>query len=133
MLGMPVENQAVARSPQGMAIAVAEPPAKSILRHLCGSGTSSSTPFRRTRLPCLPRRRDRTIVRSARAHWSARVEREYEVGCVRLRLLEHPGHAISRNDIKARARTNDDSGCLRTRVAALRGKENVDLASNIKI
>jgi hypothetical protein len=31
------------------------------------------------------------------------------------------------------ARTNDDSGCLRIRVAALRGKEDVDLTSNIKI
>jgi hypothetical protein len=30
-------------------------------------------------------------------------------------------------------RTNDNSGCLRICVAALRGKENVDLASNIKI
>src|SRR5215472_13965813 len=34
MLGMPVENQAVARSPQGMAIAGATPPAKSISRQL---------------------------------------------------------------------------------------------------
>ena len=38
MLGMPVENQAVARSPQGMAIAGAAPPAKSISRQLCASG-----------------------------------------------------------------------------------------------
>jgi len=35
MLGMPVENQAVARSPQAMAIAGAEPPSKSTRRQLC--------------------------------------------------------------------------------------------------
>jgi len=57
----------------------------------------------------------------------------FEVGCVGQRLLEHGGHAISRNDIKPHARTDDDSGCLGLRVAALRGKEDVDLTSNIKI
>src|SRR5215469_16872730 len=71
--------------------------------------------------------------RRTRTHGSARIEREYEVDCVRQRLLEDGSHTISRNDIKPHARTNDDSGCLRIRVAALRGKEHVDLASNIKI
>ena len=62
-----------------------------------------------------------------------RIECEYKVGCVRQRLLEHRGHAIGRNDIKPDARTNDDTACLRIRVTALRGKEDVDLTSDIKI
>jgi hypothetical protein len=78
-------------------------------------------------------RRSRQGTRGAGAHWSSRIEGEYQLGCVGQRLLEHRGHAISRNDIKPHARTNDDSGCLRIRVASLRCKENVDLASNIKI
>jgi hypothetical protein len=55
------------------------------------------------------------------------------VGCVGQRVLEHRGHAISRNDIKPHARANDDSSGLRIRVMALRGKEDVDLTCNIKI
>jgi hypothetical protein len=55
------------------------------------------------------------------------------VGCVRQRLLEYSGHAISRNDIKPHARADDDSGGLRIRLAALRGKEDVNLTGNIKI
>src|SRR5215469_12742264 len=132
MLGMPVENQAVARSPQGIAIAVAEPPAKSILRHLCGSGTSSSTPFRRTRLPCLPRRRDRTIVRAVPGLMGPRASnastRWIASGNASLSTA-----AIQSVGMTSNPRTNDDSGCLRIRVAALRGKEDVDLASNIDI
>jgi hypothetical protein len=38
------------------------------------------------------------------------------VGCVGQRVLEHRGHAISRNDIKPHARANDDSSGLRIRV-----------------
>jgi hypothetical protein len=71
--------------------------------------------------------------RGARAHGSWRVERENKVGCLRQRLLEHRSQTIGRNDIKPHARTNDDSGCLRIGVAALRGKEHVDLTGNIKI
>ena len=67
------------------------------------------------------------------AFQAARIEREYKVGCVRQRLLEYRGHAIGRNDIKSHARTNDDSGCLCIRVAALCGEEDVDLTSDIKI
>ena len=102
MLGMPVENQAVARSPQGMAIAIAEPPAKSIRRQLCASGTSSITPFRRTRPLLWPSLKDfNQGPRGAWTHWPSRIERQNEVGCVGQRLLEHGGDAIGGNDIES--------------------------------
>jgi len=64
MFGMPVENQAVARSPQAIAIAAAEPPSKSTRRQLWASGTSSIIPFRRIRPPRCPSRMDSAIVRA---------------------------------------------------------------------
>jgi hypothetical protein len=79
----------------------------------------------------LQRSRHRT--RGAGAHGASRVERQYEVGCVRQRLLKHRGHAVSGNDIKPHARTNDDFRCLRVCVAALRGNEDLDLTGDIKI
>src|SRR5437660_3782718 len=113
MLGMPVENQAVARSPQGMAIAVAERPAKSIRRQLCASGTSSITPFRRTRPPRWPIRKDSAIVRAVPGLTCARASN------ARTRW-EHRGEAVGGDDIKPDARADHDSGGLRIRVPALR-------------
>jgi len=51
----------------------------------------------------------------------------------RSRLWGEVRNAAGERRIKPHARTNDDSGCPRIRVPALRGKEDVDLTSNIKI
>ena len=112
---------------QHLAIEVDMPPA------LCqGHFFNHPIPAYPAAVPAEPQRSHHRA-RGARTDGSWGIEREYEVGCVGQRLFEHSGHAIRRNDIKPHARTNDDSGCLRIRVAALRGKEDVNLTSNIKI
>jgi hypothetical protein len=88
-------------------------------------------PFRRTR-PLLSKGFDQGSC-GAGTHWSFRVERENEVGCVGQGLLEHGGDAIGGNDIEPHSRTDHDSGGLCLRVAALRGNEDVDLACDIDI
>ena len=48
----------------------------------------------------------------AGTHWSPRVERENEVGCVGQGLFEHGGDAIGGNDIEPRPRTDHDTSGL---------------------
>ena len=134
MLGMPVENHAVAISPQAMAIAVAEPPSKSTRRQLCASGTSSIIPFRRTRPPHWPSRSDSAIVRAVPGlHRSSGIECQNEVGSVGQRLLEHCGDAIGGDHIKSHTGADYDFGGLSIRVAALRGEKDFNFAGDIQI
>src|SRR5262245_60977746 len=66
-------------------------------------------------------------------HGSSRIERQYEVGCVGQRLLEHCSDAIGGDHIKPHARTDNDSGGLGIRVAVLRGEKNFYFAGDIEI
>ena len=134
MLGMPVENQAVARSPQGMAIAGAAPPGKSTSRQLCASGTSSITPFRRTRPLRWPSRNDCASVRAvpglidppasnASTRWVASGRTSLSVAAMQsvgITLKPTPGQI-----------TISSSLCFG--VAAVRRKKDVDLAGDIEI
>jgi hypothetical protein len=91
-------------------------------------------PFRRTRPMLWPSRKDSTKVLAVPGtHWSPRVERENEVGCVGQGLFEHGGDAIGGNDIEPHPRTDHDTSGLCFCVAALRGNEDVDLAGDIEI
>src|SRR5262249_60001756 len=69
----------------------------------------------------------------AGTHWSPRVERENEVGCVGQGLFEHGGDAIGGNDIEPHPRTDHDTSGLCFCVAALRGNEDVNLAGDIEM
>src|SRR5580704_2935722 len=117
-----------------MATVIAEPPANSMERRLCASGTSSITPFRRTRPPRRPSRKDSAIVRAVPGLTCAPASnaRTSRVASGSASLSTEARQSVGMTS-NPDARADHDSGGLRIRVPALRGEKNVEFAGDIEI